>query len=48
MATDLPPIPPAVVKYAEQHKHEKVVFNIDWNGYKVYLVGPFAPDDGKV
>lgn len=48
MATDLPPIPPAVVKYAHNYGWEKVIPSDDWNGYKVYYLDPDLPDDGKI
>lgn len=47
MATDLPPIPPAVVEYVHNYGYKKAIPSHDWNGYKVYYIGPFPPDDGK-
>lgn len=50
MATDLPPVPPAVVKYAQQkgHTHDKVVPEDNWKSYKVYYLEPDVPDNGTI
>ena len=35
MTTDLPPVPPAVIEFAENNT-QKIIFVRDWNNYKVY------------
>lgn len=49
MATDLPPVPPAVVKYVEEKTTwKKIVPAGTWHQYKVYYMDPQLPDDGKI
>ena len=50
MATDLPPVPPAVVKYVEQNCKltKRAIPTVDLHGYKVYYLEPDLPDDGKI
>lgn len=50
MATDLPTVPPAVVKYVEQNCKltKRAIPTVDLHGYKVYYLEPDLPDDGKI
>lgn len=49
---DMPPIPPAVVEFAEKNGFEDIAVNKSWNppirtykGYKVYSVKKIGTDD---
>lgn len=51
MPADMPPpIPPAVVKFAEKvcTQQEKLVPSGTWHQYRVYYVDPGYPKDGKI
>ncbi len=46
MVTDLPPVPPAVVKYAHEMDYNKVIPAGTWHQYRVYIFDSEQPDDG--
>lgn len=50
MTNDLPPVPPTVVKFVEQHCSltKRAVQVGTWHQYQVYYLQPNLPDDGKI